>query len=146
MKNHQLRSKSTSRRELLRAGLTVVSTLVVGRNASADPPEPSSATATPRYRAAIIGHTGAGDYGHGYDQIFNGVDPVSVEALADPDPEGRARAANRSGARRQYSDYREMLAKEKPDLVSIATRHPRHHRDMALAAIEVCRGLFIEKP
>jgi len=99
-----------------------------------------------RYRAAVIGRTGGGDYGHGYDQIFNGLDNVSIEAVADADPEGRQRAAARSGAKRQYADYRVMLHEVKPDLVSIAMRHPDCHREMALAAIEVCRGLFIEKP
>lgn len=94
----------------------------------------------------MIGRTGGGDYGHGYDQIFKGLDNVSVEAIADADPEGLKKAAERSGAKRQYRDYREMLAKEKPDLVSIAPRVPDCHKDMALAAIDVCRGLFMEKP
>ncbi len=98
------------------------------------------------YRAAVIGRTGGGDYGHGYDQIFGGLANVTVEAIADSDDTGRRKAAERSGARRQYRDYREMLAREKPDLVSIAPRHPDCHREMCLAAIEVCRGIFIEKP
>lgn len=98
------------------------------------------------YRAAVIGRTGGGDYGHGYDQIFKGLEQVTVEALADADPAGRQKAAARAGARRQYADYREMLAKEKPDLVCIAPRQPDCHKAMCLAAIEVCRGIFIEKP
>src|SRR6476646_6528518 len=35
-------------------------------------------------RAAIIGHTGRGDYGHGLDVLFNGVPGVQVVAIADP--------------------------------------------------------------
>ncbi len=101
---------------------------------------------TRRYRAAIIGRTGGGDYGHGYDQIFKGLENVDVEAIADRDPAGLQKAAARCGARRQYTDYREMLEKEKPDLVSIAPRHPDCHPELALAAIAVCRGIFIEKP
>lgn len=98
------------------------------------------------YRAAIIGCTGQGDYGHGYEKIFNGLHNVTVEAIADQDEAGRGKAAAASGARRQYADYREMLTKEKPDLVCIATRHPGLHREMALAAIEVSSGIFMEKP
>jgi predicted dehydrogenase len=98
------------------------------------------------YRAAIIGCTGQGDYGHGYDRIFNGFPNVTVEAVADPNAEGCRKAATTSNAKRQYADYREMLTKEKPDLVCVATRHPALHREMALAAIEVCSGLFMEKP
>jgi predicted dehydrogenase len=94
----------------------------------------------------VIGCTGKGDYGHGYERIFGGLPNVTVEAIADPDDAGRAKAAASSGAKCQYADYREMLAKEKPDLVSIATRCPGLHREMALAAIEVCKGIFMEKP
>src|SRR3982751_1321868 len=86
-------------------------------------------------KAAIIGHTGRGDYGHGMDICFTNLPGVEVVALADPDEAGRAKAAVRAKAARQYADYREMLAKEKPDLVSIAPRWSEHHRDMALAAI-----------
>jgi predicted dehydrogenase len=98
------------------------------------------------YRAAVIGRTGGGDYGHGYDQVFRGLPNVSVEAIADADPAGLKKAAERAGAKRQYADYRQMLQKEKPDLVSIAPRLPDCHKEMCLAALEVCRGIFVEKP
>jgi predicted dehydrogenase len=99
-----------------------------------------------RLRAAIIGHTGRGDYGHGYDQAFAGLPEVEVVAVADPDPEGARRAAARAGAARTYSDYRELLAREKPQLVSIAMRHPRLHRAIALDCIAAGAHFLIEKP
>jgi predicted dehydrogenase len=71
---------------------------------------------------------------------------VSVEAVADQDAAGLAAAAKRSGARRTYLDFREMLAKEKPDLVSIGPRQPDCHREMALAAISAGAHLILEKP
>lgn len=98
------------------------------------------------YRAAVIGVTGDGGYGHGYETVFRGLPNVSLEAIADVQPEGLRAAAERAGAKRQYLDYREMLAKEKPDLVCVATRSPNYHRQMALAAIEVGAHLIIEKP
>ena len=82
-------------------------------------------------RAAIIGHTGKGDYGHGMDLVFNDRENIEVVAVADPVPSGRAQAAERCKALRQYDDYRMMLGKEKPDLVSIATRWTDQHRAMA---------------
>jgi predicted dehydrogenase len=97
-------------------------------------------------RAAIIGHTGRGNYGHGLELIFNGVPNVEVVAVADPDAKGRAVAAQKSKAKRQYADYREMLAKEKPHLVSIAPRWSDQHHAMALAALKVGAHIFIEKP
>ncbi len=99
-----------------------------------------------RYKAAIIGRTGGGDYGHGFELLFEGLANVSVEAIADTNPEGLKKAADRSGARRAYRDYREMLEREKPDLVSIGPRHPDCHREMALAAIEAGAHLIVEKP
>jgi predicted dehydrogenase len=99
------------------------------------------------YRAAIIGHTGQGDYGHGLDVVYNGMPEVKVVAVADPDPEGRRQCAVRTGAAAQYADYREMLAKEKPELVSVAPRFVAGHRPMVLACAEAgVKGIYCEKP
>src|SRR5215211_7203200 len=73
----------------------------------------------PKYRACVIGHTGRGGYGHGLDTAFQKVPGVTVVGLADPDEKGRAAAARRAGAVRAYADYREMLARERPNLVAI---------------------------
>lgn len=109
--------------------------------------QPARAVESPApLRAAIIGQTGGGDYGHGYDRIFTDLEGVDVVAVADPDEAGRAEAQKRSGAARDYADYRQMLAREKPDLVSIAFRHPRRHAEVALAVLEAGAHLFIEKP
>lgn len=97
-------------------------------------------------KAAIIGHTGAGDYGHGIEKIFHGMTDVSVVALADPDEAGRTRAMTSSGAAKGYADYREMLAREKPDLVAIAPRWATEHHDMAIAALQAGAHVYLEKP
>lgn len=97
-------------------------------------------------RAAIIGHSGRGDYGHGLDVIFNGVPGVEVVAIADPVTGGRQAAAKRCGALRQYADYRELLPKEKPQLVSIAPRWSDQHHEMGMAALEAGAHLYMEKP
>ncbi len=96
--------------------------------------------------AAIIGHTGRGDYGHGMDICFNDLPGVKVVAIADPNEAGRSKAAARCNPQRQYADYREMLTREKPNLVSVAPRWSEQHRDMALAAIAAEAHLFMEKP
>ena len=38
-----------------------------------------------KYKAAIIGHTGQGDYGHGLDVVYVDMPDVEVVAVADPD-------------------------------------------------------------
>jgi predicted dehydrogenase len=99
-----------------------------------------------KYKAAIIGRTGKGDYGHGLDIVFNDLDNVEVVALADENPVGLKKAAELSGATRQYLNYYEMLEKEKPDIVSIAPRRPDCHMDMAIASIEAGAHIYVEKP
>lgn len=108
---------------------------------------PSTAfSAIKTYKAAIIGRTGGGNYGHGFDVVFNGIENVSVVAVADENAEGLKKAAERSGAKNQYLDYKVMLEKEKPDMVAIGPRQPDCHREMALACINAGAHIYMEKP
>ena len=61
-----------SRRHLLTTGTAFAATRLL------------SAVPSATRKAAIIGHTGAGDYGHGIEKIFQGMPDVSVVAVADP--------------------------------------------------------------
>ena len=72
-----------------------------------------------KYRIGVIGDTGHGNYGHGLDTVWQAFDCTEVVAVADPDDEGRAKGKERTGTKR---DYREMLDKEKPDIVAIGPR------------------------
>ena len=107
--------------------------------------QPASAPKAKR-RAAIIGHTGRGDYGHSLDAAFSGLEGVEVVAVADADDAGRAKAAQSTRAASQYADYRQMLEKERPQLVCLAPRWSDQRREMALAALGVGGHLFTEKP
>ena len=106
-------------------------------------PAPAS---KPKRAAAIIGHTGRGDYGHSLDVALNGIEGVEVVAVADADDAGRAKAAQRIHAPRQYADYRELLVKERPQLVCLAPRWSDQRPAMALAALRAGAHLFTEKP
>lgn len=97
-------------------------------------------------KAALIGHTGAGNYGHDLDVALTGVPGVELVAIADPNAEGRSKAVRRSGARRQYSGYREMIAAEKPGAVIVAPRWSDQHHAMAMAALKAGAHLLTEKP
>jgi predicted dehydrogenase len=99
-----------------------------------------------RYRTGLIGHTGAGDYGHDLDVACGRMPALEVVALADPDPAGRARAAARAGAARTYAGYREMLAREELDLVVVAPRDVAAHEAMLLAAVARGAHVYCEKP
>ena len=99
------------------------------------------------YRVAVIGRTGRGNYGHDLDTVWLHLPEVEIVAVADEAEEGRAQAAERLQAPKAYADYREMLVREKPDLVSVAPRWPDCHCEMTLACAEAgVRGILMEKP
>lgn len=101
----------------------------------------------PPYRAAVIGRTGRGDYGHGLDLALLHQEKMQVVAVADEDAAGRAAAAKRLGVEHAYEDYRTMLERERPQFVAVAPRWLDGHRDMILACAERgVLGILCEKP
>jgi predicted dehydrogenase len=100
----------------------------------------------PKYRVAVIGRTGKGNYGHSLDTCWLKCDKAEVVAVADENETGRAAAAKRLNAKNAYADYKQMLEKEKPQIVSVADRWPDCHRDMVIACAEHGASIFLEKP
>lgn len=99
------------------------------------------------YRAAVIGRTGRGDYGHGLDVAMLNQPKLTVVGVADDNPKGLAAAAKRLGVEQAaYSDYRTMLDREKPQFVAVAPRWIDGHREMILACAERGIHVFCEKP
>jgi len=99
-----------------------------------------------KFKAAVIGHTGRGDYGHGLESIFNDRPNIELVALADPDIEGRTKTGAKIGAPRTYADYRELLEKERPNLVSIAMRQSDQHHAIAMTTLKAGAHIYCEKP
>src|SRR5579884_2714226 len=99
-----------------------------------------------KYRVAVIGRTGKGNYGHGLDVVWKALDNVEIVAVADEDEKGRAAAAARLGAANAYADYRKMLYRERPQVVSVADRWLDGHRDMVVACARAGASVFLEKP
>ncbi|GAG58936.1 unnamed protein product, partial [marine sediment metagenome] len=85
-----------------------------------------------KYRVAVIGHTGRGNYGHGLDVVWNELPECEIVAVADAEPSGLVAAQKRLKVGRGFADYRKMLDDVKPDLVSIAPRWLDQHRDMVV--------------
>jgi len=98
------------------------------------------------YRGCVIGHTGRGWYGHALDTAFLKFPNISIVGVADPDEKGRLEAARRLKAANSYADYREMLEKEKPNLVAICPYYVERRLEMVQAAAEVGAHIFLEKP
>jgi predicted dehydrogenase len=98
---------------------------------------------------AIIGDTDRGGYGHGLDTVWLSVPGTKIVGVSDPVTEGRTKALERLklAPDSAFADYREMLAKTKPELVAVCPRYIDQHHDMIVAAIEAgARGLYVEKP
>ena len=98
------------------------------------------------YRAAAIGRTGGGNYGHGLHLAYKGLDNVEFVAVADPDDAGREKARAETGAKRAYSDYHNMLSEEDLDIVSVCPRWVDCHLEMVLACIDAGCHVYCEKP
>jgi predicted dehydrogenase len=101
---------------------------------------------TAKYRACVIGDTKHGGYGHNLHLVWGLHPAVEVVALADPDESGRAKRAAEAGARRTYADYRVMLEKEQPVLVSIGPRWTVNHQQYILDCTRIGAHGLIEKP
>ena len=101
---------------------------------------------TRRYRAAAIGRTGRGNYGHGLHLAYRDHPAVDFVAVADPDEEGRARAQAETGAGAAYADYGRMLEEQSPDLVSVCPRWTDCHLEMVTACLEAGAHVYCEKP
>src|SRR5215831_8378047 len=97
--------------------------------------------------AVRIGIIGGGKFGEVHLRTFrqmawDGIlEPVALCRLNEAELQKQCAEYHLSG----YTDYREMLAKETLDAVSICT--PDHlHREMALAAIDRGLHVLVEKP
>ncbi len=99
-----------------------------------------------RLRVGIIGSTKRGGYGHGMDTAFADSDLFEVVAIADDDAAGLAATGKRIAGARLYADWREMLAKEKPDIAGIGPRWLTDRVAMVTAAAAAGCHIFLEKP
>lgn len=113
------------------------------------------------FRAAVIGlgFIGAGDQvsGDAIGQKVGNLDGTHAQALAAHPQVQLASGASRDEGRRKrfqerlgidatYADWREMLAAQKPDIVSVATNSP-YHAEITVACAEAgVRAVLCEKP
>lgn len=99
-----------------------------------------------KIRAVVVGSTGRGNYGHGLDTVFVGLEGIELVAIADNDPQGLQAAGARTGVQRLYRDYQEMFSKEKPQLAAIGPRHVDQRVAMVEAAASAGCAVYCEKP
>ena len=73
------------------------------------------------------------------------VDRARVVALSDTDSERLQRLGARCAGAAEYSDYRELLADPRVDLVAVCVPVTQH-AEVAAAALHAAKHVFIEKP
>lgn len=95
------------------------------------------------YRVGIIG---CGRIARFHVQGYQQVPQVKVVTGAEPEPTIREGFGHEFGLSALYADYREMLDKERPEIVSICTWPPLH-AEMTIAAAEAgVKAIICEKP
>ncbi len=101
---------------------------------------------TKNYRAAVIGRTGKGNYGHGLDVVWQHIPGVQLVAVADENKQGLAESARKLNVDKAFTDYRKMLDDVKPDVVSIGPRWLDQHHDMVVETSSRGIHIYLEKP
>src|SRR5215813_13884698 len=92
-------------------------------------------------KAAVIG---VGHMGYNHVRVYAEMEAIKLVAVADTDIAAARRAA-RNDRLNFYTDYRRMLDRETPDVVSLAVPTARH-AEVACEVIDRGVSLLIEKP
>jgi len=105
-------------------------------------------------RAAIIGcgkppkEKGATGHGmaHAHVQGYQALEGVKVVAACDLVPENAKAYAEQYSIPATYTDFKAMIEKERPDIVSIST-WPHTHKDLVIGSAKAgARAIHCEKP
>ncbi|MFP4058804.1 MAG: Gfo/Idh/MocA family protein [Candidatus Brocadiia bacterium] len=104
-----------------------------------------AATPLPRRRDWGIGMVGFGGIARGAHAPAYREAGWPIVAVADPDPAARQVAAGKFGVDRLYTDYRELVADPKVEVVDLLT-HPTLREEAVRAAVEAGKPIITEKP
>ena len=95
------------------------------------------------YRVGIIG---CGRIAARHASAYTAIESTELVAAAEPDPENRLKFDETYRIASLYENYREMLANEDLDIISICTWHPLHCEMTVAAAKSGVQAILCEKP
>jgi predicted dehydrogenase len=96
-----------------------------------------------QYRVAVIASGRiAREHGRGWTEC----ERTRIAAIADSHPEALEEYARDFKVEKKYLDYREMLDRERPDIVSVCSWDPQHAEMTIAAAARKPRAILCEKP
>ncbi len=88
---------------------------------------------------------GAGYFSHFQYEAWQRIDEVTITAMCNRNPERARKIMDQYDVPAHYTDYREMLEKEKPDFVDIITP-PATHLEMCQVAADLGIHVICQKP
>lgn len=91
------------------------------------------------------GIIGLGRFGAIHASAVQSVQGCRLAAICNHNPERLAAAAKQFPEAPAFADYRELLARQDIDIVSITT-HWKQHFEIAVAALKAGKHVFLEKP
>ena len=114
----------------------------------------------PQYRACIVGCGRMGgtideEVSRGPNAIllpyshaagYTACERTTIVAAADVVEKNLERVCSKWDIPKRYTDYREMIEKEAPDIISVATRPGNHAEITAFAAEHGVKGIYCDKP
>lgn len=92
-----------------------------------------------------IGAIGCGGIASGHLPAYRDLDGIETVAVCDIDEQAARARADEFDVPAVYTDWRELIADERVDAVSILLPH-HLHRDVAVAAAEAGKHVLTEKP
>ncbi len=95
------------------------------------------------YRAAIIG---TGGIAHSHMAAYRALPMLEVVAGADIVPANCESFCAKWAVPRRYADWRELLAAERPQILSVCTWEDSHAKIVVAAAESGVQGILCEKP
>ncbi|MBI2940029.1 MAG: Gfo/Idh/MocA family oxidoreductase [Chloroflexi bacterium] len=96
-----------------------------------------------RFRVGIIG---CGDIGRGHARAYRRVEPIDLVAAADINPAALDTYCAEFEIPAKYTDYNQMLEREKLDIVSVCTWPQTHVAIVRDAVRHPLRAIYCEKP
>jgi predicted dehydrogenase len=97
----------------------------------------------PHYRVAVVGTGGIARHHAGY---YAADDRTEIVAAAEIDPQRLEEYCDLYSIPARYADYRELLDRERPDIVSVCTWQDTHPAITLAAAEAGAKGVLCEKP
>ncbi|MBT3380360.1 MAG: Gfo/Idh/MocA family oxidoreductase [Lentisphaerae bacterium] len=92
-----------------------------------------------------VGIIGLGFFGEKHAEVFADMRGVELAAVCTRRDARRQEVADRFCVPANYADFHDLLADPNIDAVSIVT-HVNDHRDIAVAALDAGKHVFLEKP